>query len=84
MAVWAALAARSQIAVTLMKLVSTRLAASTMLSPEWAVEVALEMRVHVPIFHRRRLNSEMIFGERASVLETPAVDCSRRTFLRKP
>ena len=25
-----------------------------------------------------------VFGERSSVLDTPAVDCSRRTFSRKP
>jgi hypothetical protein len=84
MTVWAALAARSQIAATLMQLVSTRMAAAAVLSPEWAAEVALTTQVHVPIFHRRRLNSEMIFVERASVLDTSAMDCSRRTFSRKP
>ena len=82
--VWAALAPWSQIVATLMHLVSTHMAAAAALSSEWATEVALTTRVHVPIFHRRRLNSEMIFGERASVLETPAMDCSRRTFSRKP
>ena len=63
MAVWAALAARTQIAVALTKLVSTRLAIAVALSPEWAAEVALMMWVHVPIFHQRQMNSEMIFGE---------------------
>ena len=43
--------------------VAMRMAAAAALSPEWATEVALTTRVHVPIFHRRRLNSEMIFGE---------------------
>ena len=62
-AVWGALAARTQTAVAIMKLVSTRLAAAAALSPEWAAEVALTTWVHVPIFHRRRMNSEMIFGE---------------------
>ena len=75
-AVRAAMAARSQIAAALMHLASTRMAVVAALSLEWATEVALTTRVHVPIFHQRRLNSEMIFGERASVLETPAVDCS--------
>ena len=67
-----------------MTAISKEMADAAALSPEWATEVALMTRVHVPIFHRRRLNSEMIFGERASVLETPAVDCTRRTFSRKP
>ena len=84
MAVWAVLAARSQIAATLMHLVNMRMAAAAALSPEWATEVALMTRVHVPIFNGLRLNSDMIFGEHASVLDTPAVDCSRRTFSRKP
>ena len=78
------MAARSQIAAALMHLVSTHLVAAAALSPKWAAEVSLTTRVHVPIFHQRLLNSEMIFGERASVLETPAVDCSRRAFSRKP
>ena len=56
-----------------MKLVSTRLVAAATLSLEWAAEVALTTRVHVPIFHRRQLISEMIFEERASVLDTPMV-----------
>ena len=64
-----------------MHLVSTRMAAldddvEPEAEPEWVTEVALTMSIHVPIFHRRRLNSEMIFGERASVLDTPVVDCS--------
>ena len=70
------MAARSQIAAVLLHLVSTRMAAAAALSPEWATKVALTTQVHVPIFHQRRSNSEMIFRERASVLETPAVDCS--------
>ena len=78
------MAARSQIAATLMHLASMHMAAAAALSLEWAIEVALTTWVHVPIFHRRRLNSEMIFGERASVLDTSAMDCSRRTFSRKP
>ena len=52
MAVWAALAARSQIAAMLMHLVSTYMAAAAKLSLEWAAKVALTTRVHVPIFHR--------------------------------
>ena len=40
------------IAAALMHLVSTRMAAAATLSLEWAAEVALTMRVHVPIFHR--------------------------------
>ena len=51
-AVWAALAARSQIAAALMHLVRTRMAAVAVLLPEWAIEVALTTRVHVPIFRR--------------------------------
>ena len=65
------MAARSQIAAALKHLVSTRMVAAAALSPEWAAEVALTTRVHVPIFHRRQLNSEMIFEERANVLDTP-------------
>ena len=53
MAVWAALAARTQTAVALTNLVSTRLVAAAALSLEWATEVALKTWVHVPIFHRR-------------------------------
>ena len=67
-----------------MHLVSTRMEAAATLLLEWAAEVALTTWVHIPIFQRRRLNSEMIFGERASVLDTPTMDCSRRTFSRKP
>ena len=67
-----------------MNLVSTRMAAAAALSPEWATKVALTARVLIPIFQERRLTSEMIFGERASVLDTLAVDCSRRIFSRKP
>ena len=70
------MAAQSQIAAALMHLVSTRMEAAAALSAEWATEVALMTRVHVPIFHRRQLNSEMVFGERASVLDMPVVDCS--------
>ena len=47
------MAARSQIAAALKHLVSTRMAAAAALSPEWAAEVALMTRVHVPIFHQR-------------------------------
>ena len=47
------MAARSQIAATLMHLVTMQMAAAAVLSPEWATEVALTMRVHVPILHRR-------------------------------
>ena len=44
------MAARSQIAAVLMHLVSTRMAAAAALSPEWATEVALTMRVDMLIF----------------------------------
>ena len=45
-----------------MKLVSMHMAAEGLLLSEFAAEVALPMQVHVPIFHRRWLNSEMILG----------------------
>ena len=44
---------QSQIAAALMHIISTRMAAAAALSREWAIEVALATRVHVPIFHRR-------------------------------
>ena len=44
---------RSQVEAALMHLVHTHMAAAAALSPEWAAEVALMTRAHVPIFHRR-------------------------------
>ena len=38
----------------------------------------------VDIFEIARDAKVGVFGERASVLDTPAVDCSRRTFSCKP
>ena len=74
------LAARTQVAAALKHLVNTRMAVAAVLSPEWATEVSLTTRVHVPMFHRPRLNNEMIFGERASVLEMSAVTIADAPF----
>jgi hypothetical protein len=45
------------------------------LGPEWVAEVSLTTRIHVPIFHRRRLNSIVVLGNKCDcVVDAPAVD----------
>ncbi|KAE8806318.1 hypothetical protein D1007_17473 [Hordeum vulgare] len=68
----------SEIAAALMDIVSVFMADAATLEPDWVTEVAFMMRIHVPIFHRRRLNSTVVLWSKCDyVVDAPTVDSGR-------